>query len=187
MLTNKQRRELRLKHPRKFKLYSRKYYKNNKERYREYNKKHYKKYKVKMLLKMKKYVKKNREKLNKKKRLWYQRTKSVIRKRYKRSIHGKYLLAKFMAKQRKIEFKLSEIQYEKIVSNPCIYCHTVVYNVSGYSLDRINNSKKIGYTVRNVVPCCGSCNRIRGDNLTFEEMIIAMKAVLKFRKCKDGR
>lgn len=53
---------------------------------------------------------------------------------------------------------------------------------TGVGLDRIENSK--GYIISNVVPCCGSCNKIRGNNLTSDEMAIAMKAVRNFRLSK---
>lgn len=39
-----------------------------------------------------------------------------------------------------------------------------------------------GYTLENVVPCCGDCNRVKGDILTHEETIAAIQAVLKVRK-----
>ena len=29
---------------------------------------------------------------------------------------------------------------------------------------------------------CYKCNKIKGDSLTYEEMIIAMEAILKYRK-----
>jgi hypothetical protein len=51
--------------------------------------------------------------------------------------------------------------------------------------DPINSGKsyyKKNKDVDNVVPCCGPCNRIRGIALTPDEMLIAMKAVLKFRR-----
>jgi hypothetical protein len=62
---------------------------------------------------------------------------------------------------------------------PCIYCHSKIRGI-GSGLDRINNSK--WYEVSNVNPCCGTCNDIRGDNLTVEEMKAAMKAILDYRR-----
>lgn len=49
----------------------------------------------------------------------------------------------------------------------------------GSGLDRTDNSK--GYLIKNVVPCCGICNSIKGSNLTHSEMIVAMRAVMKLR------
>jgi hypothetical protein len=61
----------------------------------------------------------------------------------------------------------------------CFYCKKDVSMVSGIALDRINNER--GYTKDNVLPCCGICNLIRGDNLTVNEMEIAMWAIIEFR------
>ena len=44
----------------------------------------------------------------------------------------------------------------------------------------MNNEK--GYEEGNVLPCCKDCNSVRQDVLTVEEMKVAMKAVLKYRK-----
>jgi hypothetical protein len=85
-------------------------------------------------------------------------------------------------KQRlKDRVKLSEFEYCKIFENdpPCIYCGLLI-RATGSGLDRIDNSKD--YTIDNVNPCCGTCNDIRGDNLTVEEMKVAMNAVLQHRK-----
>ncbi len=37
----------------------------------------------------------------------------------------------------------------------------------GVGLDRLDN--RFGYFLGNVYPCCGECNRIRGDTLTIKE------------------
>lgn len=76
--------------------------------------------------------------------------------------------------------KLSKEQYCQIFSDDpsCIYCGAKIRGI-GSGLDRIDN--KLDYTVDNVNPCCGTCNDIRGDNLSVEEMKVAMTAVLKLR------
>lgn len=68
--------------------------------------------------------------------------------------------------------------YEKLLSNDCVYCGEENIG-SGGGLDRLDND--IGYLEHNVVSCCGSCNQIRGHNLTVMEMIVAMEAVQKLR------
>lgn len=74
-----------------------------------------------------------------------------------------------LAKYRGKSLSLSEQEYRDIVAcNSCLYCGGPLPK-SGCGLDRIDNSR--GYEPGNVVPCCGRCNRIRSDNLTYEEML----------------
>lgn len=49
-------------------------------------------------------------------------------------------------------------------------------------MDRIDNN--IGYTYNNVLPCCGTCNKIRGDRLTVDEMKYVMEKLIEYRKNK---
>jgi hypothetical protein len=62
---------------------------------------------------------------------------------------------------------------------PCHYCGGMLLDETGCGLDRRNNS--IGYTIENVLPCCGVCNQIRNVHLTVKEMEVAMGAVLMYR------
>jgi len=55
---------------------------------------------------------------------------------------------------------------------------------TGKCLDRIDNSKK--YTNINVIPCCGTCNKIKNNFLSVIEMKIAMSAILNYRKKNKG-
>ena len=69
---------------------------------------------------------------------------------------------------------------------PCEYCQSKTLNTTGCGLDRKDSSK--GYVKENVVPCCTSCNKIKNKELTYEEMKLAMEAILKFRSIKsDGQ
>lgn len=55
---------------------------------------------------------------------------------------------------------------ENIIHKPCVYCgdtHLI-------GCDRIDNSK--GHLKTNVVPCCCSCNKARGDSFSYEEMLV---------------
>lgn len=106
---------------------------------------------------------------------------------YKRNKERSYTLinrfnqGKSEATRRKIKWLLDIQTYQNLISKPCHYCNLLIAS-TGVGLDRINNDKSIGYTVDNVLPCCGDCNKIRGDRLTVEEMEVAMKAILLFRE-----
>jgi 5-methylcytosine-specific restriction endonuclease McrA len=63
----------------------------------------------------------------------------------------------------------------------CFYCNGPL-NTTGSGLDRLDCG--LGYERENVVPCCGECNRIKGDRLTAIEMVVAMDAVLTYRAGK---
>ncbi len=76
---------------------------------------------------------------------------------------------------------LSEHDFVAIREQPCSYCGIDPgKNKFGVGLDRLDNGR--GYEVGNVVPCCGDCNKIRGDRLTPQEMHAAMDAVMRLRQ-----
>lgn len=62
-------------------------------------------------------------------------------------------------------FKLTEKQYDKLIIKPCKYCKYT----GRIGIDRFDN--KIGYTVKNSVPCCKYCNytKCADDINTFKE------------------
>lgn len=70
------------------------------------------------------------------------------------------------AKQRGYIWSLTEDQVRQLTSRPCYYCGAEPAQVSSGAdlngsyiyngLDRINNEN--GYTLKNVVPCCQTCN-----------------------------
>lgn len=57
-------------------------------------------------------------------------------------------------------------------------------NCSNKSCGQTNPQPTENFLINNVLSCCGTCNFIRQDLLTVEEMEVAMKAVLNFRACK---
>lgn len=64
---------------------------------------------------------------------------------------------------------------------PCTYCNGVFGQVKfGKGLDRIDHKKD--YTRDNVLPCCRTCNRIRGDDITVKEARSMILHLLKLRK-----
>jgi len=71
--------------------------------------------------------------------------------------------------------------FQELIKQDCVYCGDENIG-SGVGLDRLDNT--IGYVEANVVSCCGSCNQVRGHNLTVMETIVAMEAVVKLRNSK---
>jgi hypothetical protein len=98
-------------------------------------------------------------------RVW--RAKNIVKARFNST--------KTTCKRKNREFNISLEFYEELSKKPCHYCGREGPN----GADRIDNSK--GYTIDNVLPCCITCNRIRMDNLTVEEMKVGMSAILEYR------
>lgn len=105
-------------------------------------------------------------------------------KKYYKTLKGRFNKLKVKAKNRSIELKLSFEQYEKLVKeNKCHYCQLELPE-TGYGLDRKNN--KIGYTIKNSVPCCSFCNAIKSNLLTYKETKYIIKKLKEFRKCQKS-
>jgi hypothetical protein len=88
------------------------------------------------------------------------------------------------AKRRNLPWLLTQEQFRRLVEQPCRYCGSYrggrhvhvngnIYNFTG--IDRVDNS--LGYTIENVVSCCGKCNRFK-RGATFEQ-IEAIYLVMK--------
>lgn len=88
-------------------------------------------------------------------------------------------LARGCAKRQGLEWNISLEQFEELISMKCFYCENPHLAFTGRGLDRKDNLK--GYTMDNVLPCCGSCNIIRGDLLTVEETMVVTQALKAFR------
>jgi len=92
--------------------------------------------------------------------------------------YGKY---KNGARRRDISFRISLDTFIKLTSQPCSYCG--MFSVSGYDesleytfcgVDRLDSDK--GYTYKNVISCCHSCNMLKG-NLTYEQFLEKIKQI----------
>lgn len=74
------------------------------------------------------------------------------------------------AKTRGINFPLSRDEVSLLIRKPCHYCGAIAGNLkrtkdcpSGFphnGIDRVNSDRD--YSLDNVVPCCGGCNRAKG-------------------------
>ncbi len=90
---------------------------------------------------------------------YYYRERENIGKRHKEVPSYVLRHVKDMARKRNLVFEI-DLKYYKanLFKKPCYYCGG---ETKGW-LDRINNDKKVGYTIDNVVPCCENCNRAKG-------------------------
>lgn len=88
---------------------------------------------------------------------------------------------------RGLSFELSLQNIKDICSKPCVYCGTEPFAIKSYSdtqqvkyngLDRVDNS--LGYTLKNVVPCCKYCNKAKLDR-SVDEFLEWVKKVYSFR------
>lgn len=95
-------------------------------------------------------------------------------------LHRKYVKR---CKDKNIYWELSVEFFNKLTSQPCVYCgKPPSQNTRGYlynGIDRKNN--KLGYDTENVVSCCGECNMLKGDRLSYEEMLHVGKCLAEFR------
>lgn len=106
-----------------------------------------------------------------------------IRHKTMTGLKNRFTRAKWSAKRRGLSWSITPKQLEDLRTNPCTYCGLPL-SALGSGLDRVVST--LGYDEGNVVPCCGKCNRIKGDALTFEEMKVAMQAVVGLRNRKTS-
>jgi len=92
--------------------------------------------------------------------------------------------AREIARRRNHECNLTDNQFLTYWNTPCHYCGSSILEETGIGLDRLNNN--LGYSAENVVSCCGNCNYIRSDILTYDEMKVAMKAIVEYRHGQES-
>jgi hypothetical protein len=95
-----------------------------------------------------------------------------------RKVSSKYSSLKASAKRMGRSVTITAEEFHKLNKLPCYYCKGPLPE-TGHGLDRLDNSN--GYHPLNVVPCCGDCNRLRGDRLTPEETLVAVQAIQQYR------
>lgn len=91
----------------------------------------------------------------------------------------RYSTAKAKAKRRGLGWSLPKRTYFELLLQVCHYCNGPLPETS-VGLDRVRNS--IGYRLDNVVPCCTKCNVIKGEHLTYEQMLEIKRYLIKWQK-----
>jgi hypothetical protein len=87
-----------------------------------------------------------------------------------------------------------DLSYEEYLefthTSYCHYCFSkITWESSGrrstaYNLDRKDNS--LGYSKKNCVVCCGSCNRTKGDRFTYAEFMLIAKVIRRINRMRQG-
>ena len=100
-------------------------------------------------------------------------------KKHAREINRRYDKLIYKCNFKNYELTILLPKYIELINSGCFYCNSDLLNETGAGLDRLDNNK--GYIIDNVVPCCGKCNQIRNVHLTSDEMLVAIKAVMKYK------
>lgn len=107
--------------------------------------------------------------------------------RITRKLYANY---RYKCIKRNRDFTLTLKEFTEIIMRRCFYCDDAPNNISQgvlyNGIDRIDSS--LGYIKNNIVTCCNTCNRIKSDIFTFEDMLTlsnALKNVMK--RIKNAR
>lgn len=104
--------------------------------------------------------------------------------KFRTSIKGRMLVLRNGALKRKINVKLTELELKVILDDgTCFYCGGPIG--CGTGVDRISADKSIGYVSENLVKCCGECNVLKSNLLSFQEMIEVTKLLKRLRNTEN--
>jgi hypothetical protein len=120
------------------------------------------------------------------------RRKGMIKLNPESAIEEQYRHTKGTAKKRNKIFNLTYEQFKEISVKNCNYCGSEPYErysqvknskkIKLNGIDRVN--PKIGYTIGNCVPCCGTCNTMKMDR-SLDEFL--MKITEIYLKCQSTK
>ena len=99
----------------------------------------------------------------------------------KNDVKHKWSCFKSQAKHRGIDQQLTLEQYATLIALPCTYCgygsaHT---STDLIGVDRIDSSRR-EYTLSNCVPCCSTCNFMKG-RLDHNDFLAQVRAIARWR------
>lgn len=92
-------------------------------------------------------------------------------------------------RKRNVFWELTLEQFHKLTSSECVYCHRAPTQISrAYKYNGIDRKDPLkGYTVDNCAACCGPCNFLKGNRLSYDEMLVVAQALIKFRAQRATR
>lgn len=134
----------------------------------------------------------------------YQREQTSLRQKNKparnklpsgqANFNGVFSRYKYQAKQRNLDWLLTEEQFKILTSDNCYLCGTPPKNKThtagkkvqnGYyiynGIDRVDNKK--GYFLENCKPCCSDCNYAKQET-PLEEFLEHVQRICSFKKLK---
>lgn len=91
---------------------------------------------------------------------------------------ARFSQAKCAARVRKIEWAMTMEEFFAVIANPCIYCNGPLAK-TGLGIDRMVETE--GYTSKNSVPACATCNHVKHRNFNFGEMMVLGRSVAQIR------
>lgn len=112
---------------------------------------------------------------------WWKRNKDRINTTLRCKPEYRFQAMKLRCKKNRVRFDISFKNFLAKLKGGCYYCGANIMKEVGCGMDRSNNAIR-SYTARNLVACCSDCNKIKSDRLTKNEMLVAMKAVVKYRR-----
>jgi hypothetical protein len=100
---------------------------------------------------------------------WVSDNREHVREWYRTSVNSRLDAIKRSAMKRDLPWELEDDTAKSLMTSACVYCGLLELDVRANGIDRLDSSK--GYTIENCVPCCKSCNFMKGtfDPLTFVE------------------
>ena len=106
--------------------------------------------------------------------------RSIHQQKTKHSLASRIRSYKAGAKRRSLVFDISLKDFDEITKKPCVYCGDYSESADEVfcGLDRIDPA--MGYTKKNVVPCCWKCNDMKGIFST-EEFLERIKKIYEKR------
>jgi len=154
-----------------------------------YSKEYYQKNREKMIESAQKWTEENREKVRGYFNKYYYDRKGTkefsdrnrkAKAKYRQSVKGKISEYRKGAKDRGIDFLLTDNEFLSLWGKPCVYCGAEIKTIG---IDRVDSKK--GYCLDNVVACCGICNTGKMQR-THKEFFRHIYNIVKFYQNKEN-
>lgn len=110
--------------------------------------------------------------------------------KYEAGFRATLRVYKYSAKERGLDFSLSEDCFRDITQSECTYCgekpsqfQTRFSEFKYNGIDRVDNS--LGYVEGNCVPCCKLCNRMK-DVLSVDDFKDHIRTIIVFQRSRNN-